>query len=64
MTTDSTLRQNSATYALIIILSLNAHPNNQLRAESEVALCALFLAMLCPLHSVTNEEQYKKLEYS
>ena len=29
-------RQNGARYALKIILCLNAHPNNQLRAESEV----------------------------
>ena len=36
------------------------HPNNQLQAESE----ALFQAMLHPLHSFTNEEQHKKLDYS
>jgi len=40
------------------------HPNNQLQAESEVAHCASFLAMFHPLHSIKNEEQYKKLEYT
>ena len=36
-------------------------PNNQLQAKSEVAYCrascASFLAMLHPLHSITNEER-------
>jgi len=50
-------------YPILIIISshLKAHPNNQLCAESEVAHYASFLAMLHPLHSVTNKEQYKKL---
>jgi len=46
--------QNVARYALIIILCLNVHPSNQLRAKSEVAHCASFLAMLHLLHSITK----------
>jgi len=63
MTTESTLkRQNGTRYALIIIIShLNVCPNNQLQAESEVAHFTSFLAMPRPLHSITNEEQYKNL---
>jgi len=34
------------------------HPNNQLQAESEVAHCASFLAMLHSLHGVTNKETW------
>ena len=65
MTTESTLKDRMpARYALITILHLNAHPNNQLWAESKVAHSVLFLAMLHLLHSITNEEQYKKLEYT
>jgi len=54
----------SIRYALIINSFLNTCPNYQLRAESEVAHCTSFLAMLRPLHSVTNKEQYKKLKYT
>jgi len=46
-------------YALIIILHLKVCSNNQLRAGSEVTHCASFLAMLRPLHSITNKEQYE-----
>ena len=41
-------------------MSESMPPNYQLRAESEVAHCTLSLAMLRLLHSVTNEELYKK----
>ena len=54
-------RQNGTKYALLIILHLSVCPDNQLRAESEVADNASFLDMLRLLHNVTNEEQHKKL---
>ena len=41
------------------LLNNFAWSNNQLQSESEHAL---FLAMLCPLHSIANKEQYKKLD--
>ena len=51
--------QDGTRYALIMS-HLNTHPNNQLQADGEVAHCALFLAMLHQLHSITNEQQYKE----
>jgi len=41
--------------------SHNACPNSQLHTEKWDGHCASFVAMLCSLHSITDEYQCKKL---
>ena len=43
-----------------VISHQNLHSNNQLRNGKGGGHYTLLSAMLCLLHSVTNEEQYKK----
>ena len=51
-------RKNGSRNAIKVIQNMRV--NNQLRNEKGGCHHALFSAILRPLHSITNEEQYKK----
>ena len=60
VTAHTALKKEWCQECLKVILRQNVHPNNQLHNGKGGGHYALFSVMLCPLHTITNEEQYDK----